>query len=258
MGLSPYDKKSYKESKRRRRQALLEGETGYIIPYKRSKKPLVVIVSVILALAIAAAVVIPWLVSRQKTEEAHKASLSLTDEELLQVVDRSHPLEQGDVPELSEVSGVQVNAAIAPQLTDFLSAAGQQKTTLTIKQGYVSFANQQKLYEANLAKYNDNPDYTPVRAQAAAQSVVPEAGCSESQTGLCVEFDISDPLAKEFLERECIHYGFVLRYPAEKQDTTHMQANNALYRYVGKEHAEKMRSFGMCLEEYAAYIAAQQ
>ena len=53
MGLSPYEKKSYRESKLRRKQALLASETGYIKPYRRRKKPLAVIITVIAVLCAA-------------------------------------------------------------------------------------------------------------------------------------------------------------------------------------------------------------
>ena len=79
------------------------------------------------------------------------------------------------------------------------------------------------------------------------------AGCCEAQTGLLVSFDVSNSHNKSFLERECIRYGFILRYPEGKDEVTHINPSESLYRYVGKENAEKMRAFDMCLEEYAEY-----
>ena len=135
--------------------------------------------------------------------------------------------------------------------------AEQKNIRLTVTEGYISFDEQQKRYEKNLAPYLNSPDYTPVRAQAAAQRIVPEAGCCEAQTGLLVLFDVTDPRTKQFIERECVRYGFIQRYAENKEDITHMQQNPSAYRYVGKEDAEKMRAFDMCLEEYADYVASQ-
>ena len=252
MGLSPSDKQRYKESKRRRRQALLQSETGYIMPYKRSKKPLIIILCVLAALVVlaAGAFAVYCFTAAPKPEQA---SITLTEQQELQVVNRLHPLTAEDVPPLSDFGGVRVHTAIVDKLDAFQSAAKEQGIDLKLTGGYVSFADQKALYEANLAQFRKNPDYTPVRAQAAAQRVVPEPGCCESQTGLLVSFDFTDPRAKAFAERECINYGFILRFPEDKDDFTHIQPNAVQYRYVGVEHAGKMRAFDMCLEEYAEY-----
>ena len=119
------------------------------------------------------------------------------------------------------------------------------------------YQEQKKLFDENLEVFLQKPEYTPVRAQAAAQKLVPEAGSCEAQTGLLVEFDLTDPKAKAFLERECINYGFILRFPEGKEDITHIQPLESAYRYVGRADAEKMRTFDMCLEEYVDYISNQ-
>ena len=256
MGLSPYDKKRYKESKRRRRQALLQSETGYIVPYRQSKKPLIIIICVAVALCVAVSAVLIACNAFRKpadnTESREKAEL--TQEELLRVVNRMHPLEEDFVPPLDEAGGVEVHEAIADDLRSMLEKADEKGIALKVTDGYVSFAGQKNRYEKNLAQFKANPKYTPVRAQAAAQRIVPQSGCSEAQTGLLVSFDVSDSRVKSFVERECIKYGFILRYPEGKDELTHIQPNESVYRYVGADNAAKMRSFDMCLEEYSEYL----
>ncbi len=257
MGLSPYEKQQYKESKRRRKQALLQSETGYIKPYKRGKKHVVLICCAFAALCLAAAAV--WFAFKypsieSKASETEEA-VTIDDTQLLRVVDRADPLKASQVPPLTTAGGVEVHQAIAEPLESLLSMAREQGIELRVSEGYVSYDEQSRRYEANLAKYIGDPKYTAVRAQAAAQRAVPEAGCSEAQTGLLLSFDVSDPRAKAFLERECINYGFILRFPSGKEEQTHIDASESLYRYVGEEHAKKMRSFDMCLEEYADYRA---
>ncbi len=254
MGLSPYDKKSYKESKRRRRQALLQSETGYIMPYKRSKKPLIIILGIVAAVCLCVAALITFRIIQTQPAQKETKVTTLSEEEKLWVVNRLHPLTPQDTPPLTELDGILVHTAIADDLNAFLQAASEQGITLKLTKGYVSYEEQKSLYEANLAQFQSDPAYTPVRAQAAAQRIVPEPGCCESQTGMLVQFDVGDSLTKAFVERECINYGFILRYPDDKEDITHIQPSNAYYRYVGAEHAEKMRAFGMCLEEYAEYL----
>lgn len=255
--MASYDKKSYRESKRRRKQAMRQSETGIIKPYRRSKKPLFLLLgAAVLCVALAAG----FILFRTETvrQETYRQSLRiLSDAERLRPVNRSNPMDKDEVPPLTDFDGVKVHFAVADSLRELCDAAKAQGITLTVMRGYVSFEEQKKLYEDNLALFVKNPAYTQVRAQAAAQRVVPEAGCSEAQTGLYVEFDLSQPRAKAFAERACIHYGFIRRYEKNKEDITHMQANDAAYRYVGKEDAAKMRAFDMCLEEYKEYVDSQ-
>ena len=49
-------------------------------------------------------------------------------------------------------------------------------------------------------------------------------------------------------------YGFILRYPKDKEDITEIIYEPWHYRYVGKEHAETIMSNGLCLEEYVAFL----
>ena len=47
-------------------------------------------------------------------------------------------------------------------------------------------------------------------------------------------------------------YGFILRYPPEKSETTGVIYEPWHYRYVGKEAAQAITRQGVCLEEYLA------
>ena len=53
-----------------------------------------------------------------------------------------------------------------------------------------------------------------------------------------------------WLADNCTNYGYILRYPAEKSDSTHQNGNTRLYRYVGYEHAAYMGQYHLSLEEY--------
>lgn len=258
MGLSPYDKKRYKESKLRRKQALLQSETGYIIPYRRSKKPLVIGICALSLILIAAVVIAIVSACNSRPASVASASNEIESGERLRVVNRANRLDEDYIPDLDSFKGIKVQKNIVGALEQFTKAAENKGVSLNVTKGYVSFGDQQKLYNQNLENFLKMPEYTPVRAQAAAQMIVPEAGCSEAQTGLLIEFDLSDSHAKSFVERECINYGFILRYPDGKEDMTHRQAFDSVYRYVGKDDAEKMRSFDMCLEEYSDYLGNRE
>ena len=93
------------------------------------------------------------------------------------------------------------------------------------------------------------------KARSAALQTVAEPGCSEHHLGTC--FDITVPgvafagtKQHKWLLEHCWEYGFILRYPPEKTKITGFAAEAWHYRYVGTEHALKMRELNLCLEEY--------
>ena len=134
-------------------------------------------------------------------------------------------------------------------------AAKDKGISLKIKSAYISYDEQEKLFENKLKEVNRDGKFSQVRASAMASADVSRAGESEAQLGMLVDFDISNSKAKAFLEREGIEYGFILRYPDEKEDLTHHNYSASVFRYVGGEYAGKMRTLNMCLEEFADYQA---
>ena len=82
-------------------------------------------------------------------------------------------------------------------------------------------------------------------------------GQSEHQTGLA--FDVTarresgtfaDTPQYAWLIEHCWDYGFILRYPAGKEDITGFPNESWHYRYVGKEIAAIIREHDWTLEEY--------
>ena len=55
---------------------------------------------------------------------------------------------------------------------------------------------------------------------------------------------------QKWLMSLCHEYGFILRYPEDKQDITHIGYEPWHYRYVGKVAAAEIVEKGICLEEY--------
>lgn len=51
-------------------------------------------------------------------------------------------------------------------------------------------------------------------------------------------------------------YGFVTRYPADKEKTTGVSDYTYAYRYVGVAHATYMKENNLCLEEYLLFLDA--
>lgn len=58
----------------------------------------------------------------------------------------------------------------------------------------------------------------------------------------------------EWMVTNAWQYGFVVRYPSDKTETTGIAYAPHHFRYVGKLHAAIMHDNGFCLEEYISYL----
>lgn len=259
-GLTPYDKKRYRDSKRRRRQAAKAAKTGRILPFSTARRRLVIAITAVVVVAgVSVGGYFAYNAFADKTEPKSAQQIEQEQsEELLRVVNSSNQLSADYVPKLKTYGNFKVNSLAENNLENFCYKAKESGVEIKLVSAYVSFDEQEKLYNKKLSEFLSNPDYTEVRAQAAAQKLVPKGGCSEAQTGLLIGFDMTDEKTSAFIERECINFGFVQRYPKDKEDITKMSENKTLYRYVGIENAKKMRSFNMSLEEYSEYSALQK
>lgn len=108
----------------------------------------------------------------------------------------------------------------------------------------------------------ETQEYLYDRTANKADTAVP--GHSEHECGLAVDIidadsaGWADPLideqeempAQKWLMENCWRYGFILRYPKDKEDITEIIYEPWHYRYVGREHAEEITEKGICLEEY--------
>ena len=114
---------------------------------------------------------------------------------------------------------------------------------------------QQMMWEGKLKDdptYGSDPYKNPVKLMPT--------NCSEHTTGLafdilcgaCPHSDISYANTPEgrWLAQNAHRFGFILRYPKDKEDVTGIIYEPWHYRYVGKEHAANIMSNGICLEEY--------
>lgn len=89
---------------------------------------------------------------------------------------------------------------------------------------------------------------------------VARPGTSEHQLGLAVDIvstknqrldrSQENTVEQRWLIQNSWKYGFVLRYPTNKNSITGVGYEPWHYRYVGKEHAKKINELGVCLEEY--------
>ncbi len=131
-----------------------------------------------------------------------------------------------------------------------------------VSNGYRSYAIQSTLFNNYLAEERSrHPDWSEEQVRAYVSTYSNPPGTSEHQSGLCVdmhnqietnsEFDNTE--AARWLAANCYRFGFVLRYPADKQSVTGIKYESWHFRYVGRTAATEMHELGMCLEEYLEY-----
>lgn len=138
-------------------------------------------------------------------------------------------------------------------LEDYFNETGEGN--INIVAGYRTSADQQALYDNALNLYG--ADY--------AADYFNTPGHSEHHTGLAVDFAIWDPvnqMAGDFtgdgketwLLENAWRYGYIQRYPPEKQSVTGIAYESWHFRYVGVPHAWYMYQHDLVLEEYLALL----
>ena len=99
-------------------------------------------------------------------------------------------------------------------------------------------------------------------AQKIVDTYSAKPGTSEHQTGLCCDMHNLPSADQRFAKQDaykwllenCYKFGFILRFPEDKEDITGYSFEPWHYRFVGRYHASEMHRVGMCLEEYVAYL----
>ena len=149
-------------------------------------------------------------------------------------------------------------------LRAMLADAQAQGLSPLVCSSYRTQEKQQSLYDKQVQQWLDQ-GYGLEDAQREAARWVAIPGTSEHQTGLAVDIvslynqvlDHSQETTEEqqWLMEHCWEYGFILRYPQDKQEITGITYEPWHYRYVGRETAAQIRDSGLCLEEYVAALA---
>ena len=159
------------------------------------------------------------------------------------------------VPELSKLEGSHYfDSRAVDALQDFIDAARGEGLSVFLSSSYRSYAEQQYLYRRKVEQYGGN--------EAIAATIVAPPGTSEHQTGLCCDitdryYEMKDSSLEntalfQWMNEHCAEYGFILRYPKDKQDVTGIIYEPWHFRYVGTEAAQYMKEHGLCLEEFLA------
>ncbi|MBD5496057.1 MAG: M15 family metallopeptidase [Lachnospiraceae bacterium] len=156
---------------------------------------------------------------------------------------------------LTELSnGQMIDSRIYPCLQDMFDAMREDGIYPIVREGYRTADEQQRILDDKVMAFI-REGYSKSRAKRLAETWVAIPGTSEHQLGIAVDINAdkeksSNEEVYEWLAENAYKYGFILRYPQDKEDITGTAYEPWHYRYVGEEAAEEIFNRQICLEEY--------
>lgn len=156
--------------------------------------------------------------------------------------------------------GVNRGAKVAYEpLCNMLRAGRKEGLVFEICSAYRSVERQRELFDEDVdALVRKGYSYSRAYEEVAKETMPP--GYSEHSTGLA--FDIvaynyqmldegqEDTAENKWLREHCAEYGFILRYPKEKEEVTKINYESWHFRYVGVDVAKYIMENNLTLEEY--------
>ncbi len=136
-------------------------------------------------------------------------------------------------------SDITINRVTMTYMQELLNAlsAYTGSTALTVTTGFRSYEEQKKLFDGG--KDSDAPGASDLNTGFSFKCTVYPSSAGKLGEG---KF--------QWLDENCMFYGFVKRYPEGKKGLTGHDANGSLFRYVGIPHAYLIYVNNYCLEEY--------
>lgn len=145
----------------------------------------------------------------------------------------------------------EIKKEVYEKFRSMYNAAKKENLNLIITSSYRDYKFQKNVWQS----------YSNQKGEEWADSVAARAGYSEHQTGLALDivtynanmenFEKSDEF--KWLSKNAYKYGFILRYPKDKEEITGYSYESWHYRYVGVDVATKINELGITFDEYYAY-----
>lgn len=153
-----------------------------------------------------------------------------------------------------------VDKRAAKYAKDMFAAALEDGIDLWVVSSYRTIQYQQDNFDRSVQQRMDNGmTYDDAYADTLREVAMP--GESEHNAGLAmdimsVEYTSMDDAGFEntkafaWLDEHAAEYGFILRYPKDKESITEIIYEPWHYRFVGVYYANEIKKSGLCLEEY--------
>lgn len=131
-------------------------------------------------------------------------------------------------------------------------------TNIWVQSAFRSIEEQEKVYNDKVNEYLRS-GLPKEEAERLTSEYINKPGQSDHNLGLAVDFNnvkenFENTKAFTWLNLNAANYGFILRYPKDKENITNISYEPWHWRFVGQDHAKKMKELNMCLEEYVEYL----
>ena len=156
-----------------------------------------------------------------------------------------------NIPLTLSFEGNQTTKEVLSAFKSMWTAAKKEGLTLIVNSSYRDYQSQEEVWN----------NYENAYGEEYADSIAARPGFSEHQTGLALDiitygankntFDTTDEF--KWLEKNAHKYGFILRYPKDKEDITGYAYESWHYRYVGKTAASEIKNLNITFDEYYAF-----
>lgn len=183
--------------------------------------------------------------------------------EELMIVNKYHYLDENYIPDdIMKISlsyayeGNSINSTVYNAFKELSEDAKKEGYTIVINSSYRDYNSQKEIWESRKNLYGTRK----------ADEYAARAGHSEHQTGYAIDvsdyYDENDEFGKTssflWMKENCFKYGFILRYPEDKEDITGYSYEPWHYRYVGIDAALKIKNENITFDEYYAYYIGNQ
>ncbi len=189
-------------------------------------------------------------VSGQQKKEADLPDIDISSWEYV-LANAEHSIGEY-TPELGEIEGQKLDQRILEPMQQFVADARAEGLSVFLSSGYRGFEEQQYLFNRKVEQYGEEK----------AATIVSRPGTSEHQTGLACDitdeyYELKDESLEntalyQWMSKHCQEYGFIVRYPKDKEEITGIIYEPWHFRYVGVEAATYMVEHNLCLEEFVA------
>ena len=156
-----------------------------------------------------------------------------------------------------KASKMQLQETCGLALVEMFEGALKDGIKLYLKSAYRSYQTQNTMYYNRLKKNHGKDD-----------GWVSKPGASDHQTGLGCDIvsrswrdkamnrDFGKTDEAKWMAENAYRYGFILRYPSDKEEITEINFEPWHYRYVGIPVATYIKENGLCLEEFHEQLQA--
>ena len=202
-------------------------------------------------------------VTASKDSEAEPVTFDKSEWNLL-LVNKEHPIPADYTFTLGVIKGsMKCDERILGPLTDMFTGANEDGINLVVCSPYRDLSRQEYLFDRKMKAYI-NSGYSYIDAYKASSAVVTVPGASEHQIGLSLDIicdtysqlndGFGETAAGKWLVDNSYKYGFILRYPKDKEEITGIIYEPWHFRYVGIPAATIIHENNLTLEEFVDSI----